>query len=145
MYLCSSDDNGIQIVFRVRSTATSHMQSDKPESPSRPARPTMMPPALRRCSLYCSLINRHTLVLNHCTQVRCLSIQSRKFKVTQSKKWYVLSMFFVCFLSELCFLHVCGNGWDQKHVLCMFYVCSMYVCMFYVCFNMIGSHSLQYD
>ena len=50
---------------------------------------------------------------------------------TQSKKWYVCYMFFVCFLSEVCLLHVCGNGWDQKHVLCMFYVCFMYVlCMF---------------
>ena len=45
-------------------------------------------------------------------------------------------MLFVCFfLSEVCFLYVCGNGWDQKHVLCMFYVC----------FTLIGSHSLQYD
>ena len=53
------------------------------------------------------------------------------FARSQSKNWYVC----VCFLSEVCFLHVCGNGWDQNHVLCMFYPC----------FTMIGSHSLQYD
>ena len=39
-------------------------------------------------------------------------------------------MFVEWFLSEVCLLHVCGNGWDQ--------------CMFYVCF-MIGFDSLQYD
>ena len=30
-------------------------------------------------------------------------------------------MFLYVFLSEVWFLYVCGNGWDQKHVLCMFY------------------------
>ena len=48
----------------------------------------------------------------------------------QVNKVVCLLYVFVCFLSKVCLLHVCGNGWDK--------------CMFYVCF-MIGFHSLQYD
>ena len=33
-----------------------------------------------------------------------------------SQKSRMFCMFFVCLVSEVCFLHVCGNGWDQKHV-----------------------------
>ena len=49
-------------------------------------------------------------------------------KVSQSKKWYVLCMFFcMFFFVRSVFLNVRRNGRDQKHVLCLFYVCSMYV------------------
>ena len=63
------------------------------------------------------------------------SYLSRKLCQSQSKKsagffMFCFFVFFWYFLSEVCFLYVCGNGWNK--------------CMFYVCFSMIGSHSLSH-
>ena len=56
------------------------------------------------------------------------SVDNINFFWQPSQKSGMFFLFFVCFLSEVCFFHVFGNGWCKS--------------MFYVCIIIIGFHSI---